>query len=54
MIGEHNLYNEILNYVEENGLGWTPQYIDYGNEFLSHITAKFWLQNEKARCLMFI
>jgi hypothetical protein len=33
MTGEHNLYNEILNYVEGNGLGWTPQHIDSGKVF---------------------
>jgi hypothetical protein len=54
MTGEHNLYNWILNYVEENGLGWTPQHIDYEKEFLSHSTATFWSTNDKARCLIFI
>jgi hypothetical protein len=54
MIGEHNLYNEILNYVEENALGWTPQHIDSGKEFLSHITSAFCLLNENVRCLIII
>ena len=54
MTGEHNLHNEILNYVEKNGLGLTTQHIDSGKEFLSHIIAAFWSLNEKARCLEFI
>ncbi len=41
MNGDQHLYNEIMKYVEDEQLGLSPQNIDCGKEFLSHITATF-------------
>ena len=48
--GDQNLYNAILNYVEGQGIGWTPHHLDSSKEFLKHITSAFWSLKEKVRC----
>jgi hypothetical protein len=50
MNGDQNSYNVVLNYVEGQGIGWTPQHLDSSKEFLKHSTSAFWSLNEKVRC----
>jgi hypothetical protein len=41
MIGEHDLYNAILDYVAEHGLGWAMEHLSSSSKFLKHITSAF-------------
>jgi len=51
MTGEHDLYNAILDYVAEQGLGWAMEHLSLASEFLKHITAAFWALNEKVNVI---
>jgi len=47
LTGDQNMYNEILTYLEGQGLGWVPEHLPSATEFLKHLTAAFWSLNEK-------
>jgi hypothetical protein len=41
------MYNAILYYEAEKGLGWAMEHLSSTSEFLKHITAAFWALDEK-------
>ena len=51
MTDEHDLYNVILDYVAEQGLGWAMEHLSSASEFLKHITSGVWALNEKVNML---
>ena len=47
MTSEHDMYNAILYYEAEKGLGWAMEHLSSTSEFLKHIAAGFyWALNE--------
>lgn len=42
MTGEHRLFNAILGYIQEQGLGWSLNDLPSGEQFISHVTKAFW------------
>ena len=47
MTSEHDLYNAILDYVAEKGLGWAMEHLSSTSEFFKYITSAFWALDEK-------
>ena len=47
MTSEHDLYNAILDYMAEKGLGWAMEHLSSSSEFLKHSTIAFWALTEK-------
>lgn len=53
MRGDQNLYNAILGYLEEEGVGWSNVTLPSGTEFLEHVTKAFWVIGPKVRSRSF-
>ena len=49
MTGEHNLYNAILEYLEQEGVGWSHDQLESGKEFLDHVSKAFWVLTPKVQ-----
>jgi hypothetical protein len=47
MHGDHHLYNCIVDYLRDEGVGWTPVHMPSGKEFLDHVTRAFWVLTHK-------
>ena len=47
MTGEHNLYSAVVDYLEQQGMGWTVTQLPSGKLFLDHVTKAFWVLTPK-------
>lgn len=47
MNGDHHLYNCILDYLRDEGVGWTDSQMSSGQEFLDHVSRACWMLTPK-------
>ena len=49
MNGDHHVYNAILDYLGDEGVGWSERDLPSGKQFLDHVSKAFWVLTPKAR-----